>query len=177
MSSLLNDLQFPAGASHGQQSEHLAAMNSEELFSQARDLRDLGHGNIISYSRKVFIPLTRLCRDFCHYCTFATTPKLVSSPYMNADEVVALAQSGMPRRMTRWIYRLDGRNGATDTIAKIAFCHGVFQSNYSPDEARRKRDFIRNFAGEFWPNHSWPEKIKARFAEAGAAFQLLRDQT
>jgi FO synthase len=60
----------------------------------ACDIRDQGHGDIITYSRKVFIPLTRLCRDFCHYCTFATTPKHLASAYMSAEEAVSIARQG-----------------------------------------------------------------------------------
>src|SRR5258708_397942 len=45
-----------------------------ELMEEAAALRDRGHGRLISYSRKVFIPLTKLCRDVCHYCTFAEQP-------------------------------------------------------------------------------------------------------
>jgi FO synthase len=45
-----------------------------ELVDAAERLRDEGHGRLISYSRKVFIPLTHLCRDVCHYCTFAGRP-------------------------------------------------------------------------------------------------------
>lgn len=50
--------------------------------------------NVVSYSRKVFIPLTRLCRDVCHYCTFATTPRLVDSPYLSPDQVLGIARAG-----------------------------------------------------------------------------------
>lgn len=64
------------------------------LLAQARDLRTEGHGQNISYSRKVFIPLTRLCRDICAYCTFATTPSKVSSPYLTPDDVLAIAHAG-----------------------------------------------------------------------------------
>jgi len=60
----------------------------------ACDIRDQGHGGIVTYSRKVFIPLTRLCRDFCHYCTFATTPKHLTSAYLSADEAVSIARQG-----------------------------------------------------------------------------------
>ena len=52
------------------------------------------HGPIVTYSRKVFIPLTRLCRDVCHYCTFATTPRLAGKAYLDADEVLAIARAG-----------------------------------------------------------------------------------
>ena len=45
------------------------------LMQVAAGVRDDGHGNLVSYSRKVFIPLTQLCRDVCHYCTFAHPPR------------------------------------------------------------------------------------------------------
>lgn len=66
----------------------------EQVCQRAAAIRDQGHGNIVTYSRKVFIPLTRLCRDFCHYCTFATRPRNLASPYMSADEAVAIATRG-----------------------------------------------------------------------------------
>ncbi|NIB38841.1 5-amino-6-(D-ribitylamino)uracil--L-tyrosine 4-hydroxyphenyl transferase CofH [Pseudomaricurvus alkylphenolicus] len=65
-----------------------------QLKAMAADLRDQHFGNVITYSRKVFIPLTRLCRDVCHYCTFATTPGHVDSPYMSPEAVLAIAHRG-----------------------------------------------------------------------------------
>lgn len=52
------------------------------------------YGNIVSFSKKIFIPLTKLCRDSCHYCTFAQTPKNVESPYMPLEDVLKLARKG-----------------------------------------------------------------------------------
>nr|WP_232307123.1 5-amino-6-(D-ribitylamino)uracil--L-tyrosine 4-hydroxyphenyl transferase CofH [Sphingomonas sp. Y57] len=52
------------------------------------------HGPIVTYSRKVFIPLTRLCRDVCHYCTFATTPRQAGPAYLSRDQVLAIARAG-----------------------------------------------------------------------------------
>ncbi len=49
---------------------------------------------IVTFSKKVFVPLTRLCRDRCHYCTFATTPGRVHAPYLSPDEVLAIARRG-----------------------------------------------------------------------------------
>ncbi len=57
-------------------------------------LADAGRPGIVTYSKKVFIPLTRLCRDRCHYCTFATTPGRVHSPYLSPDEVLEIARQG-----------------------------------------------------------------------------------
>src|SRR2546423_13489301 len=67
-----------------------------EIAGRVRDagLVAAGRPGTITYSRKVFVPLTRLCRDRCHYCTFATTPGRVPSPYLSPDEVIAIASAG-----------------------------------------------------------------------------------
>src|SRR3954470_16469255 len=57
-------------------------------------LVDAGRPGVITYSRKVFIPLTRLCRDRCHYCTFATVPGRLPAPYLSMDEVLDIARAG-----------------------------------------------------------------------------------
>ena len=64
------------------------------MMEAARALRDEGHGNVVSYSRKVFIPLTQLCRDVCHYCTFAQPPRKGERAYMSLDAVLAVARAG-----------------------------------------------------------------------------------
>jgi FO synthase len=65
-----------------------------ELCGEACRQRDLGHGTIVSYSRKVFIPLTRLCRDVCAYCTFARPPRRGERCYLMREEVLAIARAG-----------------------------------------------------------------------------------
>ena len=57
-------------------------------------MRDAGHGGLVSYSPKVFIPLTQLCRDVCHYCTFAHPPRRGEPVYLSAEEVLAIARAG-----------------------------------------------------------------------------------
>jgi FO synthase len=64
------------------------------LTGLAAELRDEGFGNVVTYSRKVFIPLTHLCRDVCHYCTFAQVPRKVQAPYLSVDEVLETARQG-----------------------------------------------------------------------------------
>src|SRR6478752_9238575 len=66
----------------------------EDLCAEARALRDEGHGHLVTYSPKVFIPLTKLCRDVCHYCTFAHPPRRGERAYMSIDEVLAVARAG-----------------------------------------------------------------------------------
>jgi len=65
-----------------------------ELTSAAEQLTLLGHGRVLTYSRKVFIPLTQLCRDVCHYCTFAQRPRDLAQPYLGLAQVLAIARSG-----------------------------------------------------------------------------------
>ena len=64
------------------------------LTSLAQELRDRGFGSVVTYSRKVFIPLTHLCRDVCHYCTFAQVPRKVQAPYLTVEEVLETARQG-----------------------------------------------------------------------------------
>ena len=64
------------------------------LMRRAAGLRDAGFGRPVSYSRKVFIPLTKLCRDVCHYCTFAQPPRPGERAYMTLDEVLDVARRG-----------------------------------------------------------------------------------
>src|SRR5919198_4155249 len=66
----------------------------EELLRAAARRRDAAHGSLVSYSRKVFIPLTQLCRDVCHYCTFAHPPRRGQRAYLTRDEVLAIARAG-----------------------------------------------------------------------------------
>jgi FO synthase len=66
----------------------------ERLIAIAGRLRDLGHGGRVTYSRKVFIPLTMLCRDRCRYCTFAKPPARLDRPFLTPEEAVAIAERG-----------------------------------------------------------------------------------
>ncbi|MCB0973430.1 MAG: 5-amino-6-(D-ribitylamino)uracil--L-tyrosine 4-hydroxyphenyl transferase CofH [Actinobacteria bacterium] len=66
----------------------------DSLLSEASKRRDGLFGTRITYSRKVFIPLTMLCRDRCGYCTFAKAPARVTSPFLNRDEVLDIARAG-----------------------------------------------------------------------------------
>jgi FO synthase len=68
--------------------------DTRSLMSVAGAIRDVGHQNAVSYSRKVFIPLTHLCRDVCHYCTFAQVPRKLKAPYLTPDEILKIAQDG-----------------------------------------------------------------------------------
>jgi FO synthase len=72
-------------------------LNSESLdalIARAEEVTLLGHATRVTYSRNVFIPLTKLCRDVCHYCAFAQTPAAVPAPFLSPQEVLAIARAG-----------------------------------------------------------------------------------
>ena len=77
-----------------------------ELMAAAVAKRDATYGRLVSYSRKVFIPLTKLCRDVCHYCTFAERPRAGHAAYLSADEVLAIAKAGQAAGCTEALFTL-----------------------------------------------------------------------
>ena len=81
----------------------------ERLCAMAARLRDLGHGDVVTYSRKVFIPLTMLCRDHCHYCTFAKPPAKLGPPFLSPEEVVAIAEAGREMGCKEALFTLGDR--------------------------------------------------------------------
>ncbi|KQX18819.1 MULTISPECIES: 5-amino-6-(D-ribitylamino)uracil--L-tyrosine 4-hydroxyphenyl transferase CofH [unclassified Sphingomonas] len=72
----------------------LGAMSIERMIAESEAMTLAAHGALATYSRKVFIPLTRLCRDVCHYCTFATTPRQAGAAYLSREQVLAIARAG-----------------------------------------------------------------------------------
>jgi FO synthase len=81
----------------------------ERLTSLAGRLRDLGHGDVITYSPKVFIPLTMLCRDHCHYCTFAKPPARLDAPFLTPEEVLSIAEAGRTMGCKEALFTLGDR--------------------------------------------------------------------
>jgi len=96
------------------------------LLPLAGALRDEGHGAVVSYSRKVFIPLTELCRDVCHYCTYAKTPRRLRHAYLAPDEVLAIARAGQAAGCREALFTLGDKpelryRAARDTLAALGF--------------------------------------------------------
>jgi FO synthase len=76
------------------------------LMARAAAKRDAAHGRLVSYSRKVFIPLTKLCRDVCHYCTFAERPRAGRSAYLSPEAVLSIARAGAAAGCTEALFTL-----------------------------------------------------------------------
>jgi FO synthase len=117
---------------------HARGADLDRLLEYAGRTRDAGltaagRPGVITYSRKVFIPLTRLCRDRCGYCTFATVPGRLDSPYLSPDEVLAIARQGAALGCKEALFTLGDRpedrwsaardwldaNGYDDTLSYV----------------------------------------------------------
>src|SRR6202022_3927606 len=96
----------------------------DALMRAAARRRDAVHGTIVSYSRKVFIPLTKLCRDVCHYCTFAHPPRKNERAYLSLDEVIAIARAGRAAGCKEALFTLGDKpelryRAAADELARL----------------------------------------------------------
>ena len=94
LGAILDAAASPGGLSDAQALALAGIDDTPALMRAAAALRDQGFGNVVTYSRKVFIPLTHLCRDVCHYCTFARTPKRIEQPFMRVEQVLEIAREG-----------------------------------------------------------------------------------
>jgi FO synthase len=95
-----------------------------ELMDAAGEKRDAAFGRLVSYSRKVFIPLTKLCRDVCHYCTFKEVPRAGNPAYLSAGEVLAIARAGQAAGCTEALFTLGDKpelrfQAARDALAAL----------------------------------------------------------
>ena len=111
--------------------EALALADDDDLpalMQRAVSLRDTVHGDRITYSKKVFIPLTRLCRDVCHYCTFATTPKRIDSPYLTVDQVLLLVRQAEQQGCREALFTLGEKPERRYRAARAALAEMGFSS-------------------------------------------------
>jgi FO synthase len=92
----------------------------ETLIAAAEELTLAGHGHTVTYSRKVFIPLTHLCRDVCHYCTFAKAPRMLRAPYLTLDEVLEIARSGAAAGCKEALFTLGDKPELRYSVARKA---------------------------------------------------------
>ncbi|EWC63373.1 7,8-didemethyl-8-hydroxy-5-deazariboflavin synthase subunit 1 [Actinokineospora spheciospongiae] len=93
---------------------HARGGHLDDLVTTASRVRDagleaVGRPGVVTYSKKVFIPLTRLCRDRCHYCTFATVPGRLPAPFLSPDEVLDIARQGAAMGCKEALFTLGDR--------------------------------------------------------------------
>ena len=123
----------PPGEAAAFELEHASL---EQLLPAAEALTLAGHGRVVTYSRKVFIPLTQLCRDVCHYCTFAQAPRALPQPYLSVEQVLDIARAGAAAGCKEALFTLGDKPelrypaarralaalGCDSTLAYLAHC-------------------------------------------------------
>ena len=126
----LDDAQAPVFAGIG---------DTGALMEAARAVRDRRSGGLVTYSPKVFIPLTELCRDVCRYCTFAKTPGGVRAPYLTVDETIGIARQGAAAGCTEALFTLGDQPERRYRAAREALAEMGFEStiDYLVHAARR----------------------------------------
>ena len=109
----------------------LACAEWQTLAPLAGSLRDAGWGKHVTYSRKVFVPLTQLCRDVCHYCTFAQTPRRLEKAFLAPDDVVEIARKGLEQGCKEVLFTLGDKPEARYAQAREALAHLGHESTLS----------------------------------------------
>ena len=104
--------------------------DTDALMEAARGVRDRRSGDVVTWSPKVFIPLTELCRDVCRYCTFAKTPGNVRAPYLTVDEAVDIARRGAEAGCTEALFTLGDQperryRAAREALARMGFASTI----------------------------------------------------
>src|SRR5688572_900566 len=128
----------------------LAATGSlplRSLLEQASASARAAHGNTVTYSRKVFIPLTRLCRDVCAYCTFATTPRHLDSAFLSPDQVLAIARLGQAAGCQEALFTLGDKpelryRSARDELSRLGYARTVDYVAAMCDAVRRETGLL-----------------------------------
>src|SRR6478735_3564228 len=102
----------------------------DELLADARAVRERARGSLVTYSPKVFVPLTKLCRDVCHYCTFARPPRRGERAYMSIAEVLEVARAGERAGCREALFTLGDKpelryRAARDELAELGYSSTV----------------------------------------------------
>ncbi len=108
--------------------DRLEPMALPDLLGQAETQTLAGQGTLVTYSRKVFIPLTKLCRDVCHYCTFAHRPSQLEAPFLEPEEVLEIARAGEAQGCREALFTLGDRPEARYSTAREWLAERGFSS-------------------------------------------------
>ena len=113
--------------------------DTDALMEAARGVRDRRSGDVVTFSPKIFIPLTELCRDVCRYCTFAKTPGNVRAPYLTVDQAIDIARRGAEAGCTEALFTLGDQPERRYRAAREALARMGFEStiDYLVHAARR----------------------------------------
>jgi FO synthase len=158
----------------------LAGADLATLLARAEAATLAGFGRTVTYSRKVFIPLTQLCRDVCHYCTFAHTPRQGTPAYLSADEVLAIARAGAEAGCKEALFTLGDKPELRYRAAREALAALGYDSTLAYLEAMAK--LVLETTG-LLPHinagimdEAWAARFKSVSASQGLMLETISDR-
>ncbi len=155
-----------AGLSPAQALALAECADLEALTQAAAGIRDRGHGNVVTYSRKVFVPLTKLCRDVCHYCTFAQPPRRGEAVYLTPQQVLEIAVAGGDAGCKEALFTLGDKPELRYPAARRASADAAWRATWRPRAAPGSRS--RSWSCRAWDSTSTRPKTCRRLADGRA---------
>jgi FO synthase len=141
----------------------LSRATAAELRAAAEAMTLDGFGPVVTYSPKVFVPLTKLCRDVCHYCAFSTPPSRLTAPFMSLDDVLAIARQGRDAGCLEALFTLGDKPEARFPVAAEWLAHHGYASTL---------DYVAAAAGAVFRETGLLPHINAGITDSGAMAAL-----
>ncbi|MGE0768777.1 MAG: 5-amino-6-(D-ribitylamino)uracil--L-tyrosine 4-hydroxyphenyl transferase CofH [Hyphomicrobiaceae bacterium] len=158
----------------------LETADLEEMTARAEATTLVGFGRTVSYSRKVFIPLTQLCRDVCHYCTFAHTPRRGTPAYLSPDEVLDIARAGLAAGCKEALFTLGDKPEVRYRAAREALAELGYESTLDYLEAMArlvlKKTGLLPHINAGIMDEAWARRMKAVSASQGIMLETASDR-
>ena len=158
----------------------VAVEDLEPLLARAEAMTLAGFGTTVTYSRKVFIPLTQLCRDVCHYCTFAHTPRRGTDAYLSPDAVLAIARAGKAAGCKEALFTLGDKPelryaAARDALAALGYASTL---DYVEAMARLvlKETGLLPHINAGIMDEAWAKRLKSVSASQGTMLETAADR-
>ncbi|MGD9804612.1 MAG: 5-amino-6-(D-ribitylamino)uracil--L-tyrosine 4-hydroxyphenyl transferase CofH [Hyphomicrobiaceae bacterium] len=152
----------------------------EDMLARAEAMTLAGFGRTVTYSRKVFIPLTQLCRDVCHYCTFAHTPRHGTPAYLSPDEVLAIARAGVEAGCKEALFTLGDKPEIRYRAAREALKELGYESTLDYLEAMArlvlKKTGLLPHINAGIMDEDWARRMKAVSASQGIMLETASDR-
>ncbi len=162
------------------EAQALAGAQTSSLMARAEAMTLAGFGTTVTYSRKVFIPLTQLCRDVCHYCTFAKTPRQGTPAFLSPDDVLAIARDGAAAGCKEALFTLGDKPELRYGAARAALAALGYDSTLAYLEAMAslvlKETGLLPHINAGIMDEAWARRMKAVSASQGLMLETASDR-
>ncbi|MGE3918044.1 MAG: 7,8-didemethyl-8-hydroxy-5-deazariboflavin synthase CofG, partial [Hyphomicrobiaceae bacterium] len=158
----------------------LASAEIGPLLAEAEAATVFGFGTTVTYSRKVFIPLTQLCRDVCHYCTFAHTPRQGTPAYLTPDEVLAIAKAGAATGCKEALFTLGDKpelryRAAREALEKLGYASTLDYLEAMAKLVLKETGLLPHINAGIM-DEAWARRFKAVSASQGTMLETVSER-